>query len=362
MSRVKKLKKTKSEEPEKEESQKVSYADSFTGSFSIPENKEALLRILRISKLNRSSLHNLFKMRSGSKVLKKQFVLFRSIWPFPEGPGDFADRAACYNLEGVWKQALHLVNDPEEAKRYLALVNHQHLVSELQEGDPQWAGSWMPVLRFQARCIAFSRRKTDTRVVAVRQSTRRTVSSPMKGKGEDEAIVNAALVLLLNAAASLVRSSQCEFSMVRVPFIAKFNHAKFKALTDGALWVRSTEAIRGIIEVKKARRSKIGDKVTMQEAAELVGWIMNSQPWEEAFSGYKCLISEDGDEVWLLFAKPTETYAAYLRDGTLDDDALLTVERYGPYKVDDDGDMLHLLYAVVAIYLQAVAFDNVSQA
>ncbi|PYI16401.1 hypothetical protein BO99DRAFT_465987 [Aspergillus violaceofuscus CBS 115571] len=363
ITRSKKVKHEKPEQetPEKGISKKVSYADSFTGSFSIPANKEELLSILQNSKLNKNSLHDCIKMRSGSKVLKKQFVLFRSIWKNSAKPGELSDAMDRYNLEGVLEQAIHLVNNSQEVKRYLALVNHPHLVPDLQEDDPQWAGSWMPVLRFHARCLAFCRKKHDRRLVPVRLSTKRSLSSPTKRKAEgDESIVNAALVLFLNAAAGLVRSSQCEFSMVRVPFIAKLNHAKFTAITDGALWVRSTEAIRGIIEVKKDRRSKIGDKVTMQEAAELVGWIMNSQPWEEAFSGYKCLISEDGDEIWLSFAKPTETYAAYLRDGTLDDDALLSVERYGPYKVDNEEHMIYLLHAVVAIYLRAVAFDNVS--
>ncbi|OJJ96265.1 hypothetical protein ASPACDRAFT_1859515 [Aspergillus aculeatus ATCC 16872] len=380
----KKAKHEKSEEekPEKEKFKKITYADSFTGSFSIAANKDDLLSILRTSKLSGKSLHDLIKMRSGSKALKKQFVLFRSVWKAAVEPGESLANMTRYKLGGALEQAVNLVNGSQEVEKYLALLKHLHLVPDLQEGDPQWAGSWMPVLRFHAKCVAFSRKEDDTRVVPVRLPARRGLSPPLKRRAEeaarpptetglpgddedptgDESIVNAALILFLDAAASLVRSSQCEFTMVRVPFIANFQHATFTALTDGALWVRSTEAIRGIIEVKKARRSKIGDKVTMQEAAELVGWIMNSQPWEEAYSGYKCLICEDGDEAWLSFAKPTEPYAAYLRDGTVDEDALLIVERYGPYRVDNAEHMLLLLYAVVAIYLQAVTFDNVSQA
>ncbi|RAH84553.1 hypothetical protein BO86DRAFT_441325 [Aspergillus japonicus CBS 114.51] len=361
----KKAKHEKSEEekPEKQKSKKPSYADSFTGSVFIAANKDDLLSILRTNKLSGKSLHDLIKMRSGSKVLKKQFVLFRSVWINSVPPEDSLAKMTRYDLGGALEQAFNLVDGSQEVERYLALLRHPHLVPDLGEVDPQWAGSWMPVLRFHATCVAFSRKKDDTRVVpkdTARHLTEAGLPDDDEDPTGDESIVNTALVLFLNAAASLVRSSQCEFTMVRVPFTAKFNHATFRALTDGALWVRSTEAIRGIIEVKKAQRSKIGARVTMQEAAELVGWIMNSQPWEEAFSGYKCLICEDGDEVWLSFAKPTETYAAYLRDGTVDEDALLIVERYGPYVVDQEEDMRTLLYTVVAIYLRAVAFDNVS--
>ncbi|KAE8306552.1 hypothetical protein BDV41DRAFT_583213 [Aspergillus transmontanensis] len=48
----------------------------------------------------------------------------------------------------------------------------------------------------------------------------------------------------------------------------------------------------------------------------------------------KILISEDGDTVWITFAKPSSTYSQYLSTDTSVEDAFLDIITYGPYDLD----------------------------
>ncbi|KAE8321279.1 hypothetical protein BDV39DRAFT_210912 [Aspergillus sergii] len=48
----------------------------------------------------------------------------------------------------------------------------------------------------------------------------------------------------------------------------------------------------------------------------------------------KILISEDGDTVWVTFAKPSSTYSQYLSTDTPVKDAFLDIITYGPYHLD----------------------------
>jgi hypothetical protein len=62
------------------EDDKTSVADSFSGSFFIPANEEDWTNLATKGKLLGKTIHDLPKMTSGSKILKKQFIMLRSLW------------------------------------------------------------------------------------------------------------------------------------------------------------------------------------------------------------------------------------------------------------------------------------------
>jgi hypothetical protein len=92
---------------------------------------------------------------------------------------------------------------------------------------------------------------------------------------EDEATVNAALVLLLEAISDLVPHSIAEWVSNHIHFSPTFGKASFNTYTDGALRSTKNQNVMSIIEVKRRTRSKDMDRILMQEEAEMVGWLLS---------------------------------------------------------------------------------------
>ncbi|KAE8140911.1 hypothetical protein BDV38DRAFT_279886 [Aspergillus pseudotamarii] len=339
--------------------------DSFKGSFSIPESTEDWVRVAKSSSLLKKTLNDLSKLGSGSRVKKKQHILFKAIWDRPVKNDKLEYKAERYNLSGVWQNAKHLVASSRELQRYLALVDKPQNFALLTEIDCAWPGSWAPVLKWQNRVLEFCKRKPalETPSTGTRSHNRKRkhgIAPQVEQVLEDdkppsdESITNTALVLFLDAVLSLVPSAGCEFTMFRVAFESNFRQAGFKALTDGALWITGDEEdVRAILEVKKGHRYDNYDRIRMQETAELVGWLKKPyQPWNELFNGHKILISEDGNEVWITFAKPSSTYSQYLSTDTPAEDAFLHMVTYGPYRLGHKEDMENLCIVIAAIVLR----------
>jgi hypothetical protein len=64
--------------------------------------------------------------------------------------------------------------------------------------------------------------------------------------------------------------------MNRVHFVCDFGDKKFSAFTDGALRAKRTMDIFAIVEVKKTARCVEKTSIFVQEACEVVGWLMQS--------------------------------------------------------------------------------------
>lgn len=127
----------------------------FEGGFTAPENDEDWKGLAKKAKLLRKSIHDLTKMASGSRVLKKQFIMMRAIWPALSTPEELCAEIANYNLHTVWETAAQLVDGSVEFKKYFDLIDQdQAAICALTEQEPGWAGSLMPVLRYQLLCAA----------------------------------------------------------------------------------------------------------------------------------------------------------------------------------------------------------------
>ncbi|OJJ94751.1 hypothetical protein ASPACDRAFT_55655 [Aspergillus aculeatus ATCC 16872] len=341
---------------EKEAKQARKETDSFRGSFYVPDSASNWQKLATSSGLLQKSLYDLVNLGSGSRVKKKQFVLFKAFWPPSEPVWKLSDDAAEYELDPVWKEAIDLVNGSSEIGKYLQLVGQPYQLAALNENDDLWPGSWAPVLKWQNRCIALANKKKpaqDTPSTGTRSRKKQKTSHQAEKRPSDEAITNTTLLLFLDALSSLIPNPSFEFKIFRAAFEATFRTVSYRALTDGALWlVDQPEDIRVILEVKKMSRHDNADRIRMQETAEIVAWLKSSKPWQDCFGGHKILIAEDAAQVWVICAKPSSAYAAYLAQGTDDQNPFIEMKSYGPFLLNNSNEMRDLCIVVVAIMLR----------
>ena len=128
-------------------------ADSFVGSFSIPCDETEWAALVLKGRIRGKTLHGGTKMSSGSKVLKKQFLLFRVLWPQRVEPDGFLPCIDKYGLDKTWDRATTIVDGSAELQRYISLVANKVDVKTLSETDESGAGSFIPVLPFQQQCL-----------------------------------------------------------------------------------------------------------------------------------------------------------------------------------------------------------------
>lgn len=101
----------------------------------------------------RGGIHDLSKFRSGSKIQRDQFLLLRVFWPTRLEPSQLMRHREKYGLSTTWEKAASMVKASPELQRYLDFVGKGAAASGMKESDPLWAGSFMPILRHQQKCI-----------------------------------------------------------------------------------------------------------------------------------------------------------------------------------------------------------------
>ncbi|KAH9885069.1 hypothetical protein F4778DRAFT_761863 [Xylariomycetidae sp. FL2044] len=162
---------------------------------------------------------------------------------------------------------------------------------------------------------------------------------------EDEQIVNTALLLYLNAL-SVHQKLQYEWSISRRAFClatqSKGGAQKvYEARVDGYLRSRDTKKVLGIVEVKPYARysRKDGEEVKMQETAQMAAWISEDPPTLGANEETtRLLISQDRDEVYLIFATFNGDYVKYVQ-GTTSNAQHMIMREYGPFAIHDRSHM-----------------------
>ena len=94
----------------------------------------------------------------------------------------------------------------------------------------------------------------------------------------DEEVVNVYTITFLQALTGAIPNVSSKWSPHRFYFQIKFATDRYEALTDGYLRVKGAAGeIQAIVEVKRRLRKDIKASLEMQEAAEMVGWIMGSE-------------------------------------------------------------------------------------
>ncbi|OOF90468.1 hypothetical protein ASPCADRAFT_179013 [Aspergillus carbonarius ITEM 5010] len=172
---------------------------------------------------------------------------------------------------------------------------------------------------------------------------------------KDEQIVNTALVDFLNAF-TIHMDVHCHWTLYRKPFVADFGSASFEARTDGCLEDGGPKTF-AIVEVKPMMRFRQSDRISMQEAAEIVAWI-KCEPDPDDFTsscGLRILISQDRHEIYVTFAEYDATYIRYLNNtlGKDERSGFLTLHVFGPWDTTRARDMKELGNILLAVALRA---------
>ncbi|RAL03175.1 uncharacterized protein BO80DRAFT_432957 [Aspergillus ibericus CBS 121593] len=226
-------------------------------------------------------------MTSGSSVLKKQFVMFRAIWPDTLTPHDFENHLVSLGIGTEWAAAVQVVNASEEFKRYLVIVENRWAISELSEGNTFWPGAFQPVQRWQERVMTPTGKREppasenkSPQIRGRRQRIRDTFSSlrvasgrgvtdrdveigdapaasmtlsplPLGPKADDETLVVIALVLLLDRLAHMIPNMIVEWDAGHNRMSAEFESAEYTAITDGCLWSKNDRIPKAILDMKR---------------------------------------------------------------------------------------------------------------
>ncbi|KAH8812645.1 hypothetical protein F5884DRAFT_832263 [Xylogone sp. PMI_703] len=106
------------------------------------------------------------------------------------------------------------------------------------------------------------------------------------------------------------------WTMERKRFVAVFGARSFTVMTYGALQDECLSTVHAIIETKNADRRHDDRWVCMQEAAQLVGWLLTHADYIERIGRRRqrfMLVSQDREKVYLTFAKLGDHYLDYLR-------------------------------------------------
>lgn len=272
-------------------------ADSFRGSFYIPADEDEWKQLVGRGNLKGKTIHTIEKMKKGSKPFKKQFLMMKAIWPPAIEPFAFLEREISnYGLEDFMADAERIVAASWETQRYLQLLKDIKKADSIDEQSPYWAGSFMPVIRLQAQCalektprLSMTTRASKPRgkisTIFARMNTnlmfiyKDSLDSHGNNRKEvaDENIVNAALILFLEAINGLISNRKSDWTFERIFFNANYAKAKYKAFTDGSLKTRIGNYVQSILEVKKGTRSQGSQDIAMQESAEISAWILNTK-------------------------------------------------------------------------------------
>ncbi|KAI1295919.1 hypothetical protein F5Y03DRAFT_399085 [Xylaria venustula] len=167
---------------------------------------------------------------------------------------------------------------------------------------------------------------------------------------QDEQIVNTALIEYLNALAIHCTQLQANWTLHRLPLIARDHHTTktYEARVDGYLRRRRDNMPLAIIEVKPFVRKTKQVQIRMQESAQMAAWINQHRPLSTSQPGgtnnkiKRLLISQDRHRIYLNFASFDTNYVDYICDKQgIDHNAVsfLTMHEYGPFDVGDETDM-----------------------
>ncbi|PIG80682.1 hypothetical protein AARAC_007784 [Aspergillus arachidicola] len=347
---------------------------------SLPDIPSRWMQAAKREKVENSTIHEI-DLSSASSIEEEQYLALRVLWKTQ--PPKRLDPAK-FGLDGWIKKAADMLEPYRSWADYLASFS-----SELKEGTfalPRfyqnkslsshimlYFGPMLQSLSFDVPNEPPSTRNTKSGFESDDTSLDSTAKDTPLGersygpqellnlnypKTKDEQIMNTALVDFLNAFIIHRNFGSC-WTLHRKPFVADFEHGSFEARTDGCLEGEDSESLKtyAIVEVKPMLRTIHLERISMQEAAEMVAWI-KAEPDPSGFvssCGCRVLVSQDRHEVYLTFAEYSENYVKYLNNtlGKDESPGFLTLHGFGPWDTDRAGDMKDLGWILLAIALRA---------
>ncbi|KAL4782562.1 hypothetical protein BJX76DRAFT_358826 [Aspergillus varians] len=337
---------------------------------------------------------------SGSNIAQKQYVLLRTIQPKTYSREDFLALRPSIGLDMEWGLATALVEQATDFQKYMKVVRECTWVGTLLRGDPDWPDGFRAIRERQEQVIMVGGCSTMQDSIYIdrppkRQSIYRRVHDSVRWKSrkipqgedgstgspkseqsressepasvyrdegedehlrdtDDEATVQAVLLLLLQEVTSLVPGRTVQWTFDHLNFKAIFAKTEFTARTDGGLRAICGNDILTIIETKARMRIKKSSTIYMQEAAEMALWILREESCVLDLNGRRILFSQDRHQVWLTLARYTTSYREYLINGTIGPNSFLYMSTYGPWNILIREHMLELAIIVVSIILKTL--------
>ncbi|KAJ0420986.1 hypothetical protein BJY00DRAFT_312651 [Aspergillus carlsbadensis] len=173
---------------------------------------------------------------------------------------------------------------------------------------------------------------------------------------DDEQSVNTAMILLLKELSVLVRPRKVDWTIDRVRFKPQFAQTDFTTCTDGAMILCHDNSIIAIVKAKRGLRVKNQRDIRMQEAAKLVGWLLDKRA--AAFPGLKghaLIISQDRHQLFLTFVPIKDDYIEYLTNprAPMTSAPHIALQPYGPFNTFLEEHMREFAALIVSLTLMA---------
>jgi hypothetical protein len=287
--------------------------------WSLPETEDEWLDKTRSSGLSeQSTIFDLEKCKSGSKIDKKQFLLLRVLWKQDIPISKFKSQRKKWIDDSCFWKAQILFKKMPSFKLYLdsfdsrdlvpfpdlgtfSLVRFYQLSVKSTQFNETVSAKFSPIAKRTRFALAQSNELRDelnasptpgveleaaydddspTSDIDMSKLTLEALSEisdwdPLSSAPtEDEQIVNTALVDFLNAA-TMHHVRTVEWTLHRKSFrVGERGEQGFEARVDGTLRRRAGEKeVLSIVEVKSVSREKFVSPIRMQEAAQMAAWI-----------------------------------------------------------------------------------------
>ncbi|KAL4886704.1 hypothetical protein BJY04DRAFT_213459 [Aspergillus karnatakaensis] len=171
----------------------------------------------------------------------------------------------------------------------------------------------------------------------------------------DEDTVNTGLLSFLASTLMKYPANAAEWLIHRIALRANFTKAGYEARVDGYL-ASATKETKIVLEAKRAPRSRIEPKVSMQETSEVLALLQQETVLMPA-ANRPVLVSQDEQYIYLSLATYNQRYIDYLKgaNGAMSlvaKDHFMKVQLYGPWSVASAGDMENFARLILAIALK----------
>jgi hypothetical protein len=269
----------------------------------VPQNIESWRGACRQAGVLRRSIHSFVGMHSGSKMTQEQYLLMRVLYPREKCITDFDP--ATYGLTQDSPEAIAFLSTFQEFQMLLHAIrtnpvfSHTHLgifaiprMNQLLIQRAPLPPATNNVLVQTINPPASSNSRSAAAAAAVvaaanavaaagTAGTTGTAAAATTGQLQkrdiDEEIINFHMITFLQALTGAIRNVSSEWSPRRFGFQTQFAIDQYEAQIDGYLQIHdATGKFQAIVEVKRDRRLVNQPNLEMQEAAEMVGWIMDN--------------------------------------------------------------------------------------
>ncbi|KAJ9355344.1 hypothetical protein C8Q69DRAFT_530597 [Paecilomyces variotii] len=338
------------------------------GATRLPKNKEEWEKRFPAGS-KAKSITEIKTLNSGSSVTEEQFLTFRVLWT--------TKSCACLYIPKAYERDANAILD--RIAPFKSYIEH---IKQGNKGVPSYTnggdklGVFQMVRYYQLQVqtnLPAQETQDDSMSQNVRFTPVRATPSSSDGSASasalsnmtaacdqtwidwkpasDEQIVNQALMKLLTALTINIPNVKCEWSIARFLFKHQFKHTTMEARTDGYLRLLQDNGRTVIAIVETKAHVRRDNRVRMQEAAEMLLWILHNHEQDPGIPAKKrYLIAQDRHEIFVVKAEYDLNYIEYLRNK--ERDTFMRITEFGPFKTDESQHMKKFANFIVALCLQ----------